>query len=122
MLDNDLDEIRTNNGKCYIAVDNDKAIGLIMGCLRKYEVADYLDYKCPKTGKITELIVTNKTRSSGVGKELIKKMEDYLKGLGCEYIAIELFAYNDMAKAFYEKGGYHPRMINLIKKVEDNNE
>ncbi|MBR6949205.1 MAG: GNAT family N-acetyltransferase [Bacilli bacterium] len=122
MLDNDLEEINKNSGKCFIAIDNNKAIGLIMGCLRKWEESDYLDYKCPKTGKITELIVTNKTRSNGVGKELMKYMESYLKGLGCKYITIEVFAYNDSAKNFYKNRGYHSRMIDLIKKVDDNNE
>ena len=27
----DLEEVKKNNGRCYIAVENDKAIGLIMG-------------------------------------------------------------------------------------------
>ena len=26
----DLEEVKNNNGKCYIAVENDKAVGLIM--------------------------------------------------------------------------------------------
>ena len=46
----DLEEIRNNNGKCYLAVENDKAIGLIMGIIPDYDKYDYLDYKCPKRG------------------------------------------------------------------------
>ena len=33
----DLEEVKNNNGKCYIAVDNDKAVGLIMGCIFPYD-------------------------------------------------------------------------------------
>ena len=33
----DLEEVENNNGKCYIAVDNDKAIGLIMRCVFPYD-------------------------------------------------------------------------------------
>ena len=45
----DLAEVKKNNGKCYLAEDN-KAIGLIMGCIFPYDEFDYLDYKCPKRG------------------------------------------------------------------------
>lgn len=117
MLEIDLEELKENEGKCYIAIENDKAIGLIMGLVVKYDEVDYLDYKCPRKGRITELIVTKNTRSKGVGKELIKTMEDYLKSIGCEYINIEVFAYNKHAIDFYTKGNYHARCIDMIKKV-----
>ena len=29
----DLEEVNKNNGKCYLAVENNKVIGLIMGCI-----------------------------------------------------------------------------------------
>jgi len=32
----DLEEVKENEGKCYLALENDKAIGLIMGYIRKY--------------------------------------------------------------------------------------
>lgn len=113
----DLEEVKENNGKCYIAVENDKAIGLIMGTIIKYEDYDYLDYKCPKSGKITELIVTQKIRSSGVGQALMNKLEDYFKSVGCEYIFVDVFAYNKNGINFYNKQGYHPRMHVGIKKI-----
>ena len=28
----DLEEVKDNNGKCYLAIDNDVVVGLIMGC------------------------------------------------------------------------------------------
>ena len=39
----DLEDVKNYNGKCYIAVENDKAIGLIMGTVPPYEEYDYLD-------------------------------------------------------------------------------
>ena len=114
----DLDEVKNNNGKCYIAVEDDKAIGLIMGCIFPYDEYDYLDYKCPKTGEITELIVTNKIRNKGVGQLLINKMEEYFKSLDCEYINIDVFAYNENAIKFYNKNGYHHRMYIDIKRIK----
>lgn len=115
----DLEEVKNNNGKCYIAVENDKAVGLIMGCIFSYNEYDYLDYKCPKRGEITELIVSNNVRSKGIGNMLMNKIEEYFKSLGCEYILVDVFAYNDDAINFYDKNGYHSRMYTNIKKIGD---
>lgn len=113
----DLEEVKENNGKCFIALEGNKVVGLIMGIIVKYEEYDYLDYKCPKKGEITELIVSNKVRNSGVGKRLMNKMEEYFKSMSCEYVMVDVFAYNENAINFYEKNGYHPRMITDIKKL-----
>jgi len=113
----DLQEVNENNGKCYLAIENDKAVGLIMGIIKKLDENDYLDYKCPKEGEITELIVTNKIRSNGIGQELMNKMEEYFKSVGCEYILVDVFAYNKKGISFYDKQGYHSRMYTEIKKI-----
>ena len=113
----DLEEVNKNNGKCYLAIENNKAVGLIMGCIFPYDEYDYLDYKCPKRGEITELIVSKNVRSKGIGNMLISKMEDYFKSLGCEYIKVDVFAYNENAINFYDKKGYHSRMEIKMKKI-----
>ena len=113
----DLQEVEENEGKCYLAIENGKAVGLIMGTIIKYDEFDYLDYKCPKEGEITELIVTSKVRSNGVGQALMNKMEEYFKSLGCEYILVDVFAYNEKGIKFYDKQGFHPRMHVGIKKI-----
>ena len=97
----DLEKVKNNNGKCYIALENDKAVGLIMGCIFPYDEYDYLDYKCPKRGEITELIVSKNSRSSGIGKLLMNKMEDYFKSLDCENILVDVFVYNEKYINFY---------------------
>ena len=96
----DLNEVKNNDGKCYIAVENDKAVGLIMGCIFPYDEYDYLDYKCPKRGEITELIVSKSVRSNGIGNILMNKMEEYFKSVGCEYILVDVFACNVIGVRF----------------------
>ena len=114
----DLKDVHDFSGKCYLAINkDDKAIGLIMGTIPQYDEFDYLDYKCPKRGEITELIVTSKIRSNGVGQELINKMEEYFKSVGCEYVIVDVFAYNEIGKKFYNKKNYHTRMETMIKKI-----
>ena len=113
----DLEEVNNYNGKCYLAIENGKAIGLIMGCIPPYDEYDYLDYKCPKCGEVTELVVSKKVRSSGIGTLLMNKIEEYFKSIGCEYISIDVFAYNKIGINFYEKHGYHTRGLIDIKKI-----
>ena len=114
----DLKAVQDFSGKCYLAInEDDKAIGLIMGTIPPYDEFDYLDYKCPKRGEITELIVTSKIRSNGVGQELINKMEVYFKSVGCKYVIVDVFAYNEIGKKFYNKKNYHTRMEKMIKKI-----
>jgi len=113
----DLEKVKNNNGKCYLAVENEKAIGLIMGYVRTYDEYDYLDYKCPKSGEISELIISKEARGKGIGKQLMKKMENYFKSINCEYVFLDVFAYNKNAVEFYKKEGYHSRMLIDVKRL-----
>lgn len=113
----DLQEVNEKNGKCYLAIENNRVIGLIMGYVRVYDKYDYLDYKCPKSGEISELIVSKSVRSKGVGSKLMETMEKYFKSIGCEYVLLDVFAYNENAIKFYKKQGFHSRMIRDIKKI-----
>lgn len=89
-----------------------------MGCIFPYDAYDYLDYKCPERGVITELIVSKKIRGSGIGNMLMNKMEEYFKSKDCEYILVDVFAYNEKAIKFYDRNGYHSRMYTKIKKIK----
>lgn len=113
----DLEKVKNKNGKCYIAVENGKAVGVIMGIIGTYDKYDYLDYKCPKRGEITELIVSKNARNLGLGQQLMNRMEEYFKSVDCEYIIADVFGYNDLALKFYFKQGYHARMLTTIKKI-----
>ena len=113
----DLDDVKKNNGICYLAVEDDKVLGLIMGTIPPYDEYDYLDYKCPKRGVVTELVVTSKVRSKGVGKQLMEAMEKYFKDNDCEYVLIDVFAYNENAIGFYSNRDYHNRMHVMIKDI-----
>lgn len=45
------------------------------------------------------------------------KEEKYFRDNNCEYVLVDVFAYNDNAIKFYEKRGYHARMYTDIKKL-----
>lgn len=48
---------------------------------------------------------------------LIERIEEYFKSSGCEYVLVDVFAYNEKAINFYNKKGYHARMYTNIKKL-----
>ena len=112
-----MEEINKYEGKMFLYEENNKITGLIIGIINNEEEETY-EFSAPKRGRITELIVSHTSRSNGIGTKLLKAMEDYLKSVGCEDILLGVFAYNEKAKNFYEKHGYHNRMIDMTKKLD----
>ncbi len=117
-LETTLKEISKNNGKMILAIDDNMCIGFVVGTIVKYEEIDYYDYKCPLKGEITELIVNKHYHSRGIGNQLVKFMEDYFISKKCEYITLDVFAYNTSAIKFYKNNGYHNRLISMMKKIK----
>ncbi len=110
----EMKEIEEKNGKMFLYIENNQVLGLIVGIIDNEERNEY-HFKAPKRGRITELIVTKKVRSKGIGNKLITYMEEYLKEQGCKAILLVVFAYNDIARNFYDKHNYHERVLDLIK-------
>ena len=109
-----MKEIKEYKGKIFLYEENNKIVGLIVGSINNEETDDY-DFKAPKRGRINELIVNKEYRGRNIGQKLFDAMEDYLRKEGCKAILIGVFAYNDSARRFYEKNGYHLRMTDMIK-------
>ena len=109
-----IEEINKYEGKMYLYKDNDEIIGLIVGLINNDATYNY-DFKSPKRGRITELVVSKYHREGGIGSTLLHTMEEYLKSVGCKDILLGVFAYNESAIKFYEKNGYHIRMLDMIK-------
>ena len=109
-----LEEVKKCNGKILLYKDNEKIVGLIVGLINNDETERY-DFKAPKRGRITELVVDKNYRGKGIGKELLLKMKEHLKSNGCEKIMIAVFDYNEGAIKFYKDNGFHIRMMDMIE-------
>ena len=112
-----MEEVEKYEGKILLYQEDNNITGLIIGIINNEEEETY-NFIAPKRGRITELIVSHQSRSKGTGTKLLLAMEDYLKSVGCEDILLGVFAYNEKAKNFYEKHGYHNRMIDMTKKLD----
>lgn len=109
-----LEEVEKCNGKIFLYKDNEKIVGLIIGIINNDATIRY-DFKAPKRGRITELVVDKEYRGKGIGKELLLKMKEHLKSNGCEKIMIAVFGYNESAIKFYKENGFHIRMLDMIE-------
>ncbi len=111
-----MDEVNQYEGKIFLAKEEESIIGLIIGVINNEDEKTY-DFSAPKRGRVIELIVSNKYRSNGIGKQLLNKMESYFKEVGCKGVLIDVFAYNENAQRFYYKNGYFNRNIEIMKKI-----
>ena len=109
-----MEEIKKYNGKMLLYKEESKIVGLVVGVINNEKSCDY-DFKAPKRGRITELIISKKCRRKGYGKILLNAMEKILVDDGCEDILLEVFGYNKDAIDFYEKNGYHTRILDMLK-------
>ena len=115
----DLRKVNEQEGKIYLAVENENIYGLIMGIVEIKDEIDYITNDCAKTGNIIELIVKENTRGKGIGKKLLKRIEEYFKSINCVRINIEVFGPNKNAHTFYSKNGYIDRDIIMSKKIDN---
>ena len=112
-----LDDCKNNSGKIFVCTNGNELLGMVAGFVQKYDNRDKLDYSCPKKGIVAELIVKNVYRKTGVGTSLLQKLENYFQSIDCEFIQVDVFAYNENAKKFYNNNGYEDRMVTMFKKI-----
>lgn len=113
----DMDEVKNQNGKVFLASQDGEIVGLIIGVVEEKDEIDKLTNDCAKTGKVSELIVKNNIRGHGVGKALLDKIEDYFKSIDCKRINIEIFGPNSKGLNFYEKNNYIVRDMIVSKRI-----
>lgn len=109
-----MEEIRKYQGKMFLYKEDGKIVGLVIGIVNNEEI-DCYNFKAPKRGRITDLVVTKKCKGKGIGKKLLHYMEDYLKSNGCKDTLVGVFSFNITAIDFYKSVGYKRRMTEMIK-------
>lgn len=111
-----MEDVRKWEGKILLYKEQDKILGLVAGVINNEEINTY-DFKAPKRGRITELVVSKDSRSNGIGSSLLQAMEWYLDSVGCKDVLLGVFGYNSSAISFYKRNHYHVRMVDMIKNI-----
>jgi ribosomal protein S18 acetylase RimI-like enzyme len=68
-----------------------------------------------RIGEIESLSVLPEYRGSGLGSELLERLEAHLHDLGVEDLILGALAGNDHAIRLYERRGYRPTWLYLSK-------
>ena len=113
----DMRKVNNQEGKIYLAMEDDLIVGLIMGVIEEKDEVDRITNDCAKTGSVIELIVKNSIRGKGIGKYLLEKMEEYFRSINCIRVNIEVFGPNKKGLNFYEKNNYIVRDMIVSKQL-----
>lgn len=113
-----VNKISKQNGLIILAHDKEKIVGCIAGFIEKQSKGDFLECVPTKPGRVLELFVLDSHRGFGVGKKLMKSMEDYFKKKKCTAVRVEVFSPNEKAHEFYKRLNYNDRTTDMIKVLK----
>ncbi len=67
------------------------------------------------------LYVSPEHRRQGIGSALMQQVENWAKERGDRQIGLQVFHHNQPARRLYEKLGYQPQALWLVKSIEPEN-
>lgn len=106
-----------SKGIMYIAIEDGKVVGLITGVIELPDEEDKIVNCCPVRGYVSEFVIRKEYRKRGIGKQLMKKVEEWFKHQKCDFIRIDVLAQNKETLKFYENNGYKPINIEVSKRI-----
>lgn len=96
----------------FIAVgDDDTRLGFIN--LRETE-DDIANEKC---AYIALIAISAEATGLGVAPALISKAADWARGAGYKRLCLDVFSSNAHAQNFYEKAGFEPETVRVVKRL-----
>ena len=101
--------LQTQDHYIYTLVDGEQTVGMIW-------LKAQLD-RAVKSGFIFDVMVDEKFRGKGYGRQLMSLIEEKAREMGLKSIGLHVFAYNQVAKHLYESLGYEVSSLNMIKKL-----
>ena len=101
--------LQTKDHYIYNLVDGDQTVGMIW-------MRAQLD-RAVKSGFIFDVMVAEKFRGKGYGRQVMTLIEEKARELGIQSIGLHVFAYNKVAKNLYESMGYEISSLNMIKQL-----
>lgn len=100
-----------------VAEDNEKVlIGFVYGEIPKYSSERTKIGK--KSGVVHEIYVHSRVRNQGLGRDLMKAIEEFFDKNRCELVLLnDVHCKNTPAINLYEKLGYHVRVSEYVKEL-----
>ncbi len=113
-----LQKISEQNGVIYVAEQEGKIVGLIVGTIPEQTEEELLEVLPAKCGEVLELVVKTEYRRKGIGTMLMNKLLDYFRKNNCTTSGVVVLAPNENAHRLYSKMGYKNRTYYMIKDLQ----
>ena len=97
----------------FIAVDNKKIIGAVVG--KFFTPLRISKYK--KKGHISNLYINKNYRKKGIAEKLVKKTLEWLKTNKVPHASLEIHTNNQSAINLYHKLGFKDFTVKMVKKI-----
>ncbi len=68
-------------------------------------------------GHVSDIVVMPEAEGHGVGQALMAAADDWARALGYRVLSLHVFDGNARARAFYQRLGYRPDVLKLIKPL-----
>jgi ribosomal protein S18 acetylase RimI-like enzyme len=110
-----LRQCADKNGKIFVASISGRVVGLVCGWAEE-EFGEH--YARPsKAGYISDLVVREGYRRGGIGRALLKVVEDFLCAQGVTLVHLCVLSRNVTAQSFYIAVGYREYEVVLVKNL-----
>jgi len=103
-------------GKVLVAVADNGIAGYVSIMTRMQ--SDSLDDGHIEYGLIADLVVLEKHRGSGIGRQLIDAAEEYARTRNVRWLRICVLADNDSARQLYRQTGFSELYLDLEKELQ----
>lgn len=110
--------LRDEKRPIFIAEESGRALGYGF-CILQETAGNSVLADC-RTLYIDDLCVDESCRGKHVGSALYRHICDYAKGLRCNSVTLNVWAFNSCAIKFYEAMGMRPQKIGMEMLLEEN--
>ena len=105
-------DVDAGDGATFVAVGED---GQRLGYVNVREGTDEIaDERC---GYIALLAVAAEAEGKGVGQMLLQEAARWTSQKGLHRLALDVFASNDRGRDFYQRAGFAPETLRMIKRL-----
>jgi GNAT superfamily N-acetyltransferase len=89
--------------------------GVPLGFIHLHGSTDF--FTGERHGHVSDLVVAPEAEGQGVGSGLMSAAETWARGRGYRLLSLHVFDENGRARAMYERLGYRPDIIKLVKAL-----
>ena len=103
-------------GSTVLAAEN--GAGQPLGFIHIETHTDY--FTGEEHGHVSDLVVASTAEHRGVGKALMAAAEEWARGLGFRLLSLNVFTENHGARKLYDRLGYQPDTMKMVKVLGSN--